>query len=95
MIGNDQFLKQIFAEKDELAKANKEGGKFGFVRYKNVRNIGDLLLKLDDIWLGSYKIRCKVARFACELPTAAGERSNLKISTKLFLHLKPGLEERR
>lgn len=69
IMGNDHFLRQQFAEKGILvdffilSKTDKSGGKFGFVRYKKPQNLSGLLKNLDDIWIGSYKIRVKLARF--------------------------------
>lgn len=69
IIGNDQFLRRQFADKGTLVdffiplKTNKAGGKFGFVRYKKPNDLLALERKLDDIWLGSYKIRVNRARF--------------------------------
>lgn len=69
MMGNGQFLKQTLAAKGDMtdffipAKTNRTGEKFGFVRYRNVRNVESLARRLDDIWIGSYKIRLKIAKF--------------------------------
>ncbi|MCH92888.1 endonuclease/exonuclease/phosphatase family protein, partial [Trifolium medium] len=45
------------------AKKNKFGQRFGFVRFKVVSDVDVLLDKLQDIWLGKFKLRVNVSRF--------------------------------
>lgn len=45
------------------AKSSKDGGKFGFVRFKIFMNMEELLSRLDGMWIGSYKILVKPTRF--------------------------------
>ncbi|XVF03769.1 hypothetical protein REPUB_Repub05bG0021700 [Reevesia pubescens] len=42
-------------------RKDKRGGKFGFVRIKEVKNIKKLEEKLNSIWFGTYKLRATMA----------------------------------
>lgn len=44
-------------------KRNKEGKVFGFVRFKEVAYPHELEKRLDQIWIGSYKLRANFTRF--------------------------------
>jgi RNA recognition motif-containing protein len=44
-------------------KLNKQGRRFGFVKYREVRDALDLLFRLEDIWFGSFKLRVNLTRF--------------------------------
>jgi hypothetical protein len=44
-------------------KLDKQGRRFGFVKFR-VRDAGELLARLEDIWLGSFKLRVNISRFA-------------------------------
>jgi hypothetical protein len=44
-------------------KVDKWGRKFGFVKFKEVRDVEDLSRRLDDVWYGTMKIMVKQARF--------------------------------
>ena len=46
-----------------LHKRNAQGGRFGFVRFIGVKDQMGLERKLDNIWIGLYKLRANVARF--------------------------------
>jgi RNA recognition motif-containing protein len=46
-----------------LKKLDKQGRRFGFVKFR-VRDAGELLARLEDIWLGSFKLRVNISRFA-------------------------------
>ncbi|WJX96459.1 hypothetical protein P8452_77662 [Trifolium repens] len=47
-------------------KVDKWGRKFGFVKFKDVRNGDDLCKKLQDVWYGTTKLSVKRARFGKE-----------------------------
>ncbi|PNX70332.1 serine/arginine-rich splicing factor 2-like protein, partial [Trifolium pratense] len=44
-------------------KVDKRGCRFGFVKFKEVRNVEELSKKLEDVWHGTYKLRVNLARF--------------------------------
>lgn len=44
-------------------KRNKEGKLFGFVRFEDVVEIRSLEERLDQIWVGTYKLRVNLSRF--------------------------------
>jgi hypothetical protein len=44
-------------------KRDKRGNRFGFVKYKDVNNVEALASRLEEVWVGSYKIRVNLARF--------------------------------
>lgn len=44
-------------------KKNKEGRAFGFVRFKEVPYPQELERRLDQIWIGTYKLRANCTRF--------------------------------
>jgi hypothetical protein len=46
------------------AKKTKLGHNFGFVRFRSVIEVDVLLNKLQDIWLGGYKLKVNVSRFS-------------------------------
>jgi hypothetical protein len=45
------------------AKLDKLGRRFGFVKYREVRDAAELLAWMGDIWFGSFKLRVNIARF--------------------------------
>lgn len=60
------------------AKTNKDGRKFGFVRFRLRSFVGELLDSVNDIWIGSYKIRLKPGRFTRDdrIPTRVSHPQN-------------------
>ncbi|MCI19252.1 endonuclease/exonuclease/phosphatase family protein, partial [Trifolium medium] len=44
-------------------KLDKQGKRFGFVKFREVRDVKDLLSRLGDIWVGSFKLRVNLSRF--------------------------------
>ncbi|MCH90542.1 endonuclease/exonuclease/phosphatase family protein, partial [Trifolium medium] len=54
-------------------KVDKWGRRFGFVKYKEVNNLEELIIKLGDVWCGSYKLRINLSKF--------GRNHNQKSST--------------
>ncbi|WJX28143.1 hypothetical protein P8452_16897 [Trifolium repens] len=44
-------------------KTDKQGRRFGFVKYRDVIDAVGLLARLGDIWFGSYKLRVNISRF--------------------------------
>jgi RNA recognition motif-containing protein len=45
------------------SKLTKLGQRFGFVRFKNVIEVNVLLAKLQEVWIGSFKLRVNVSKF--------------------------------
>lgn len=96
MMGNDSFLKNILAERGDLvdfyipAKASKTGGNFGFARFQNFSSMEEMSARLDDIWIGSYKIRVKPARFAREHNPGARSVPYQRRSDRSFPIARPG-----
>ncbi|XVF11360.1 hypothetical protein REPUB_Repub08aG0021100 [Reevesia pubescens] len=43
-------------------KKDKRGGRFGFVKFKEVKDVNALLAKLNLIWFGSFKLRVSLAK---------------------------------
>lgn len=64
-----EALRRMFAEWGKVVdvfiptKKNKEGKAFGFVRFKEVQYPFELEKRLDQIWIGTYKIRANWTRF--------------------------------
>lgn len=48
---------EIYMAKKRLRK----GKRFGFVRFKGVKNVGIMEVKLNGIWIGSYRLRVFIA----------------------------------
>ncbi|MCI24899.1 RNA-binding protein 25-like, partial [Trifolium medium] len=44
-------------------KVDKWGRRFGFVKYKEVKEMEVLLSSLQDVWIGSFKLRVNKSRF--------------------------------
>jgi RNA recognition motif-containing protein len=49
-------------------KRDKQGSRFGFVKYRDVRDAREQLDLISDIWVGTYKIRVNIARFGKGAP---------------------------
>jgi hypothetical protein len=49
-------------------RLDKQGRRFGFVKYRDVRDPKEQLGLLADIWVGSFKLRVNLARFAKGTP---------------------------
>jgi hypothetical protein len=45
-------------------KRDKQGRRFGFVKYRDVRDVREQLELVSDIWIGTYKLRVNQARFS-------------------------------
>jgi hypothetical protein len=63
-------LWKLFARFDRIGevyipnKHDKWGKRFGFVKFKEVRDLGRLEERLSDVWIGTYKLRINRARFS-------------------------------
>ncbi|KAJ0801724.1 putative RNA recognition motif domain, nucleotide-binding alpha-beta plait domain superfamily [Helianthus annuus] len=62
-------------------KWDKMGNRFGFVSFLGARNRKDLADSLKNVWMGNYKLRIGIARFALEnsvksRPSKIGSRQN-------------------
>jgi hypothetical protein len=49
------------------SKRNKEGKRFGFVRFANEGDVEDLLPKLEEVWIRSLKLKVNISRFERDL----------------------------
>jgi hypothetical protein len=49
-------------------KRDKRGNRFGFVRFKEVKNVEAFSARLEDVWVGMYKVRINLTRFARKSP---------------------------
>ncbi|WJX93863.1 hypothetical protein P8452_75345 [Trifolium repens] len=49
-------------------KRDKQGCRFGFVKYRDVRDAREQLDLISDIWIGTFKIRVNLARFVKGAP---------------------------
>jgi hypothetical protein len=45
-------------------KRDKRGNRFGFVKFKDVKSVEALSKRLKEIWIGSFKLRINLSRFA-------------------------------
>jgi hypothetical protein len=45
-------------------KLNRWGERFGFVKYMEAKDVEDLSRRLGEVWLGTYKLRINLSRFA-------------------------------
>jgi RNA recognition motif-containing protein len=45
-------------------KLDKQGRRFGFVKYRDVRDAREQLNLVSNIWIGSFKLRVNLSRFA-------------------------------
>jgi hypothetical protein len=45
-------------------KLNRWGERFGFVKYMEVKEVAELSRRLGDVWVGTYKLRVNLSRFA-------------------------------
>jgi RNA recognition motif-containing protein len=60
-------------------KLDKQGCRFGFVKFKDVKDAVELLRRISNIWLGSFKIRVNLAKFHKNtLPPAEKEGKSLE-----------------
>jgi RNA recognition motif-containing protein len=50
-------------------KRDKQGRRFGFVKYRDVSDAREQLDLVSNIWLGSFKLRVNLSRFAKGAPT--------------------------
>ncbi|MCI09501.1 RNA recognition motif, partial [Trifolium medium] len=46
------------------AKVDKQGKRFGFVKFRDVRDAKELLRSLSDIWFGSFRLRINISKFS-------------------------------
>jgi hypothetical protein len=67
-------------------KLDKQGRRFGFVKFREVRNEAELLSRLGDIWVGTFKIRVNLPRF--------GRKESLKKPTGNTSEPRKGVEDR-
>jgi RNA recognition motif-containing protein len=44
-------------------RVDKQGRRFGFVKYRDVKDATDLLRSISDIWFGSFKLRVNRSKF--------------------------------
>ncbi|MCI11733.1 RNA-binding protein 25-like, partial [Trifolium medium] len=46
------------------AKVDKQGRRFGFVKFREVRDATELLRSISNIWVGSFKLRVNISKFS-------------------------------
>jgi hypothetical protein len=68
-------------------KLDRQGRRFGFVQFREVRDKGELLSRLGDIWIGTFKIRVNLPRF--------GRDENKKESTVIAPDQRKVIEARQ
>jgi RNA recognition motif-containing protein len=58
-------------------KLDKQGRRFGFVKFRDVIDAVELLRKISNIWMGSFKIRVNLSKFHknSEQPTTMENKS--------------------
>jgi hypothetical protein len=61
-------------------KLDKQGSRFGFVKYREVQDDMKLLSRMEDIWLGSFKLRINKSRFGKGEPKKTKEAEVLEPS---------------
>ncbi|MCH83913.1 RNA recognition motif, partial [Trifolium medium] len=57
-------------------KLDKRGGRFGFVKFRDVRDATELLRRLSNIWIGTFKLRINLSKFerrAAKVQTVEGQ----------------------
>ncbi|MCI57624.1 RNA-binding protein 25-like, partial [Trifolium medium] len=60
-------------------KVDKQGHRFGFVKFKEVTDATELLRRVSNIWLGSFKLRINISKFSKQSqPPAQEERQVAK-----------------
>jgi hypothetical protein len=45
-------------------KLDKQGKRFGFAKFREVINVKELLARMEEIWVGSFKLRVNISRFS-------------------------------
>ncbi|KAL4570415.1 hypothetical protein LXL04_026067 [Taraxacum kok-saghyz] len=87
---NKDSLRQIFQTYGTVvdvfipAKIDISNRKFGFVRFIRVNNPTKFLSKLQNIWIGSYKVRISIAKY--QRPVNSADRRGITTATP---HLTP------
>jgi hypothetical protein len=59
-------------------KLDKQGRRFGFVKFRDVKDAVELLRKISNIWLGSFKIRVNLSKFNKNSQPPQGEEDSGK-----------------
>ncbi|MCI43664.1 hypothetical protein A2U01_0064902, partial [Trifolium medium] len=44
-------------------KVDKQGRRFGFVKFREVEDVVELLRRISDIWVGTFKLRVNLSKF--------------------------------
>jgi hypothetical protein len=58
-------------------KRDKRGNRFGFVKFKEVKCVEALSSRLEDTWVGTYKIRINVSRFGRKSSSVPEEQERI------------------
>jgi hypothetical protein len=56
------------------AKVDKQGKRFGFVKYRDVQDAKELLRSISNIWIDSFKIRINLSKFSKQYDHGEGKR---------------------
>jgi hypothetical protein len=65
-------------------KRDKWGNRFGFVIFKEVKSVESLSSRLDDVWVGSYKIRVNLSRFGRKRSAPPADQSKFSTPKKVI-----------
>ncbi|KAK2389417.1 putative serine/arginine-rich splicing factor protein [Trifolium repens] len=63
-------------------KRDRRGNRFGFVKFKDVKSIDALCDRLEDVWLGSFKVKVNLARFGRDRKEVTHQRKGGSIEKK-------------
>lgn len=55
-----------------LEKRNRMGWKYTFARFYECGSVSNLEKKLDNMWIGSFKVRANIVKFHEQITTIAG-----------------------
>ncbi|MCI44762.1 endonuclease/exonuclease/phosphatase family protein, partial [Trifolium medium] len=62
-------------------KLDIRGNKFGFVKFKEVKEVEELSNNLEDVWIGSYKLRINLSRFGRNGSVASKTQEERRVTT--------------
>lgn len=89
-----ETLKECFSKVGRISdiflpkKRDRYGKVFGFVRFPRIYNEEDLLTKLNEVWIGSYKIRVSTPRFN------RNEQHKLSVNPRKSIQVQGGYRRR-
>ncbi|MCI14413.1 endonuclease/exonuclease/phosphatase family protein, partial [Trifolium medium] len=72
-------------------KLDKRGRRFGFVKFKEVKEVEMLSESLRDVWLGSFKLRVNLSRFGrSESKVASSQKDPIQRLAAMMEESQPG-----